>query len=308
MNSYRILLLDDDDFVLAALRRELLNKPYVGHDSLEIEAFVSPAAALARAREPEGYFDLVISDIRMPEMSGIDFLKAFGEIQPDAARIVLSGDTDMPELMRAINEAHIDFFIAKPWHEYDLKSALWQTLRQYDLRCENRMLARQYLEHFQLPHQFRRKSCYQLMVVDDDQNVLHALQRELGAAHAEGRAFGQYQLEVHPFESVNAALQAARELQFDVVISDYAMPGMNGVEFLHLFREAQSNAVRILLSGNADMEVFVNAVNTAGVSYFIAKPWRDYELRGAIDRALTYRELVLENRFLAEMLRLRGQH
>lgn len=308
MNSYRILLLDDDDFVLAALRRELMNKPYVGHDGLEIEAFSSPEAALARAREPEGYFDLVISDIRMPGMSGIDFLKTFGEIQPDAVRIILSGDTDMPDLMRAINEAHIDFFIAKPWHEYDLKCALWQALRQYDLRYENRSLAKQYLERFGSRHQFKRKSCYQLMIVDDEPFVLRALERELGTGCVEEGAFGLYQFDVHSFDHVNAALQAARERQFDVVISDYAMPGMNGIEFLHLLREAQSDAVRILLSGKSDMDMLVAAVNLAGVSYFIAKPWRDFELRGAIDRALTYRELALENRFLAEMLRLRSKH
>lgn len=307
MKSYRILLLDDDDFVLSALRRELLNKSYATQDGLEIESFVSPAAALARAEEPDGYFDLVIVDIRMPEMSGIDFLKRFGDIQPDAARIILSGDTDMPELMRTINEAHIDFFIAKPWHEYDLRTGLWQALRQYDLRGENRRLAMQYVERFGAVHQFKRKDVYQLMILDDDQNVLHALQRELGGAGVR-RRFGLYQLEVHSFDQVEAALQAAREQQFDVVISDYAMPGMNGIKFLHLFREAQFDTVRILLSGTTDMEVFVAAVNTAGVNYFIAKPWSDYELRGAIDRALSYRELALENRFLAEMLRLRSKH
>lgn len=42
MSAYRILLLDDDDFVLAALRRELLGKPYIGHAELEIKAFASP--------------------------------------------------------------------------------------------------------------------------------------------------------------------------------------------------------------------------------------------------------------------------
>ena len=58
------------------------------------KAFTSPLAALERAREKDGYFDVVIADNRMPEMNGIDFLKEFGEIHPDAVRIVLSGHTD----------------------------------------------------------------------------------------------------------------------------------------------------------------------------------------------------------------------
>lgn len=307
METYRIMLLDDDDFVLAALRRELLNKPYVGHEGMEIETFSSPAAALARARQPDGYFDVVIADNRMPEMSGIDFLKAFGEIQPDAARIVLSGHADMQELMRAINEAHIDFFIAKPWREYDLKSALWQVLRHYDLRCDNRRLAREYLERFGLHHQPRRKEVYQLLIVDDDPKVLSALRRELGHSFMEG-AFGRYRLEIHAFEHVEGAFQAARERQFDVVISDYAMPGMNGIDFLRLFRDAQTDAVRILISGAADVDVLVLAVNMAGVSCFVGKPWYEYELRAALDRALTQRELELDNRILADLLRLRDKH
>jgi response regulator RpfG family c-di-GMP phosphodiesterase len=266
MDTYRILLLDDDDFILSALRRELLSKPYIGHQGLEIEAFTSPLAALARAREPDGYFDVVIADNRMPEMSGVDFLNKFAEIQPDAVRIVLSGHTERVDLMRAINEAHIDFFIAKPQH----------------------------------------KNKFELMVVDDDPNILRALERELSESYTQG-CFGLYQLNVHTFEHADAALAAAHEQQFDVVICDYAMPALNGVEFLRQIKEIQPDAVRMLISGVAAIDVLIAAVNTAGVNHFIGKPWHDYELRAAIDRALSHRELELENRYLAELLRLQAK-
>lgn len=307
MDTYRILLLDDDDFILAALRRELLNKPYVGHEGLEIESFTSPLAALARAKEPDGYFDVVIADNRMPEMNGIDFLRAFGDIHPDAVRVVLSGHTERTDLMRAINEAHIDFFIAKPWHEYDLKCALVQALRHYDTRSENRRLSKLYLEHFGLDHQPQRKDQYQLMVVDDDPHILRALERELGDSYTQG-CFGLYRLDVHTFEQVDAALSALHEQRYDVIISDYAMPKLNGIEFLRLSKEVQPDVVRILLSGVADVDVLIAAVNTAGISHFVGKPWHDYELRAAIDRALSHRELELENRFLADLLRLKAKH
>lgn len=306
MSTYRILLLDDDEFILAALRRELLNKPYVGHEGLEIEAFTSPIAALARARENDGYFDVVIADNRMTEMNGVDFLKAFGEIHPDAVRVILSGHAGRAELIRAINEAHIDFFIAKPWHAYDLKCALVQALRQHDLHNENRRLAKLYLERFGLNHQMQRKDKFQLMVVDDDPHILRALERELGESSRQG-CLGVYPLEVRTFERADAALSAARALEFDVVISDYAMPSPDGIELLRLIKEIQPDAVRILLSGVAKVDALIAAVNTAGVSYFVGKPWHDYELRAAIDRALSHRELELENRFLADSLRKRGR-
>jgi response regulator RpfG family c-di-GMP phosphodiesterase len=306
VDTYRILLLDDDDFILSALRRELLSKPYVGHQGLEIEAFTSPLAALARARESDGYFDVVFADNRMPEMSGVDFLKTFAEIQPDAVRIVLSGNADRADMKRAINEAHIDFFIAKPWHEYDLRCALLQALRHYDIRCENRRLAKLYLEHFGLHHHPQHKNKFELMVVDDDPRTLRALERELSESYTQG-CFGLYQLSVHTFEHADAALAVAHEQQFDVVICDYAMPSLNGVEFLRLIKEKQPDAVRMLISGVAEVDVLIAAVNTAGVNHFIGKPWHDYELRAAIDRALSHRELELENRYLAELLRLKAK-
>jgi len=308
VDTYRILLLDDDDFILAALRRELLSMPYIGHAGLEIETFTSPFAALSRAQEHDGYFDVAISDIRMPEMNGIDFLKAFGNIHPDAVTIILSGHTDMQELIQAINEAHINFFIAKPWNEYYLKSALWEAIRQYDTRYENRQLANQYLQRFGLRHQFKRKEIYHLMIVDDDSHVLRALERELGESYTTRGAFGLYRLEVDTFEHADAALQAAHERQFDVVIGDYAMPEMNGIEFFRRIKGVQPDAVRMLISGAADVEVLIAAVNTAGVSHFIGKPWHDYELRAAIDRALSHREMELENRFLANLHLLKEKH
>jgi FixJ family two-component response regulator len=85
------------------------------------------------------------------------------------------------------------------------------------------------------------------------------------------------------------------------------MQGMNGIEFLSMFRDEQPDAVRILLSGTVDVNVLVSAVNLASVSCFIGKPWRDYELRAAIDRALTHRELELDNHILADLLRLRSK-
>lgn len=308
MDTYRILLLDDDDFILAALQHELLHKPYIGHAGLEIETFTSPFAALARAQEHDGYFDVVISDIRMPEMNGIDFLKAFGNIHPDAASIILSGHADMQELIRAVNEAHINFFIVKPWTEYDLKKALWEAIRHYDTRYENRQLANQYLERFGLHHQFKRKESYHLMVVDDDPHVLRALERELGKSYTTQGAFGLYRLEVDTFEHADAALQAAHERQFDVVICDYTMPVMNGVEFLRRIKEVRPDAVRMLISGTADVGVLIAAVNIGGVSHFIGKPWHDYELRAAIDLALSHHEMELENRFLTDLLLLKEKH
>jgi response regulator RpfG family c-di-GMP phosphodiesterase len=107
--------------------------------SLEVEAFSSPVAALVRARQED--FDLFISDFRMPEMDGIEFLKGSKALQPDAARLILSGYADLNALVRAVNEVGIERFIGKPWNDYDLMSAIGQALAHRELLLENRELA-----------------------------------------------------------------------------------------------------------------------------------------------------------------------
>ena len=307
MAMYRILLLDDEPYVLSALRRELLQKPDIGHDGLEVEAFSSPEEALQRANEPDGYFDLVISDYQMPGMNGVAFLKAFSNIHPYAVRLILSGISDMKDLAVAIDEAYIDFFIPKPWTEYELKRVLVQALKRYEARRENRRLVKMLPHGAGFKHGLEHKSLYHVMAVDDDPFILKTLQRELGEPFTKS-CNGLYKLEVHTFNTAKDALSAAHNTQFDMVISDYAMPFANGIEFLRLFREIQPDTVRILISGKADLTILAEALNTAGISFFISKPWHDYELRLVIVRALSHRELELENRILADLAQLRVKH
>lgn len=138
----RVLIVDDEASILKALQRLLRAAPcsYGGKQfTLEVETCNSPVAALKMAQHED--YDLFISDYRMPEMDGIEFLKAAKQIQPDAARLILSGYADLNALVRAVNEVGIERFIGKPWNDYDLLSAIGQALSHRDLLLENRQLA-----------------------------------------------------------------------------------------------------------------------------------------------------------------------
>lgn len=142
--EHRILLVDDEPSVLKALRRVLSLTPCaVGEHrfKLLIETYDSPKVALNMALQRS--YDLVLSDYRMPEMDGNEFLKAFRHVQPHAARLILSGYADLNGLIRAINEAGIQRFIAKPWNDYELVSAIAQALALRNLALENERLADQ---------------------------------------------------------------------------------------------------------------------------------------------------------------------
>ncbi len=133
----------------------------------------------------------------------------------------------------------------------------------------------------------------QILCVDDEENVLKALRRlfmdedyEIIAATS-GEA-GLEELDANP------AIQ--------VVISDYRMPGMNGVDFLKEVYARKPETVRIVLSGYADTAAIVAAINEGQIYKFIPKPWNDDDLRITITKALELYFLQKENRALTKEL------
>jgi two-component system probable response regulator PhcQ len=142
---------------------------------------------------------------------------------------------------------------------------------------------------------------YRIMLVDDQVNILHALRRVLRAgpeADLDGHSWA-----VEIFSSPIEALQRADYIPFDLVIADYRMPDMNGVEFLVKLREIQPNTARLILSGYADLDGLIGAINDAQIFRFIAKPWDDRELRTAVMQALSFRRLMMDNQRLADLAR-----
>lgn len=139
-----------------------------------------------------------------------------------------------------------------------------------------------------------------LMLVDDEPNVLSAIERLLRSARQDTSR--QYRIEC--FTRPELALNRAEEVAFDLVLSDYRMPEMDGIAFLAAIRELQPRTPRLIMSGQADLHTLINAVNIAGIVRFISKPWHEIELFLAIDNALAERRLLEENQRLADELRV----
>lgn len=277
----RLLIVDDDQNILNALRRELLRPPHIGTEGIEIETFRRPADALARVAEVDGSFDVAIVDYRMPGMDGIALLDQLRELRPETIRILLTGSIDVDGAIAAINAARVDHLLNKPWHEYDLKGRIALALHQRELR-QNIQTALP-INPGELP--------FQLLLVDDEENLLHALVRELSFR---GRATqGPKPLfNIRTANSAVSALQAIATNVPDLVIADYMMANGDGIELLHQIRDRHPHCVRILMSGRADLSVLQDAINVAGVYHFLSKPWEPAVLRAVIAEALTYRSLI----------------
>lgn len=318
----QLLLVDDEPNVLHALRRELTCDEY------NIETFDSPAAALQRCREVP--FKLVIADYKMPGMNGIEFLKQFGQLRPDAARLLLSGEADIDALVRTINETHIYRFLAKPWDKRELQSSVALALVYHNILRKHRRLADAYRDSHATAEQRGHGHPYHIVLVESDGHALEMMARGLASEGEQGSLFGALQqqmaadaagisrdckLAVDTFTSASAALEHAGHNACDLIVAAQTLPDMDGIQLLGMLRHLQPDAACILLSDNPDKMTLSQAINDIQVHSLLRLYWDTYELkanarrllwnlytlRTAVMQALTSRELLLENRRLASL-------
>lgn len=131
----KVLCVDDEENVLRAFERNL-------RLHCEIETAVGPAAGLAAVTE-RGPYAVVISDLRMPDMNGIQFLAAVRKQSPDSVGMILSGNADLQAAMAAVNEGCVFRFLNKPCPVDTLRGSIDTALKQYELAVAERNL----LEH-----------------------------------------------------------------------------------------------------------------------------------------------------------------
>jgi len=136
-----------------------------------------------------------------------------------------------------------------------------------------------------------------LLIVDDESNVLKSLRRLLI----------DFDCNVLTAESGDEGLKIFNEHKIQIVMSDYRMPGMSGVEFLRKIKERSPDTIRIIISGYADAVAIVEAVNEGQVYKFITKPWNDQELLTTIMRAFDQYDLQELNAWLHAELQQRNQ-
>ncbi len=130
-----LLLVDDEENIVASLKRSLRRGGY------RILTANSAAEGLQRLAESE--VDVIVSDQRMPVMTGVEFLRRAKALYPETVRIVLSGYTELQSITDAINEGAIYKFLTKPWEDDLLRANIDEAFRQKEMADENRRLDRE---------------------------------------------------------------------------------------------------------------------------------------------------------------------
>jgi two-component system, probable response regulator PhcQ len=134
-----------------------------------------------------------------------------------------------------------------------------------------------------------------ILMVDDEPNVLKSFQRALRKE--------PYTLMTAQSGEEGLKLLEAREVS--LVISDYNMPWMNGLDFLKTVKTLYPHILAIMLTGQAEINIAVQAINEAGVYKFIQKPWEDADLKITIVRALESIDLATERDRLIQKVKSR---
>jgi putative nucleotidyltransferase with HDIG domain len=131
-----------------------------------------------------------------------------------------------------------------------------------------------------------------ILYVDDDPQALRAAERTLS----------DDKMTIEGVLDVDSALERLEEREYPVVMTDYWMPGRNGIQLLERLKHMWPDTVRILATANADLETVIRSINRVGVYRFVIKPWGTEEMKTMLRNACEHFELVYENRRLSSLL------
>lgn len=134
MKHYNLLIVDDEKEILRSLTLTFT-------ENYEVFTASSGAEALEIIKKQD--IALIITDQRMPEMTGVELLEKVIQINPRIIRIILTGYTDTAALIQAINQGHIYQYITKPWERQELRLIVQRALETYELEIENRRLLKE---------------------------------------------------------------------------------------------------------------------------------------------------------------------
>ena len=133
---------------------------------------------------------------------------------------------------------------------------------------------------------------YKILLVDDEPNILRALKRLFRMEH----------VQILTAQNGIEALEILSKESVQVLITDNVMPEMTGIELIKKVKENSPDTLRIILSGQSDLEAILTAVNEGEVFRFILKPWNDIDLKTTVSLALAHFKLMEDNkRLLAEL-------
>lgn len=133
---------------------------------------------------------------------------------------------------------------------------------------------------------------FKLLLVDDEANIIRSLKR----------VFEEENYEILTTTTPAGALNILKNHEVDLILCDHMMPGMLGTDILKYARNVQPDAIRILVTGSADMNVAITAINEGSIYYFFTKPWNNNEMLSVVRTALQQKKEQKEKANLLSLM------
>jgi two-component system, sensor histidine kinase and response regulator len=137
------------------------------------------AEADAHIENPNNHIQVILSDQRMPEMTGVEFFEKIRKVNPECVRLLITGFSDIESVIEAINRGHIFRYIKKPWAELDIKSAIEEAYKFY---LATSMLA---VKNIELQKAYGELTKFAYSVAHDFKGPVMSIQGALAIVQAE---------------------------------------------------------------------------------------------------------------------------
>lgn len=261
----RVLFVDDEPRVLTTMR-----VLFRGH----YEMFFADNGAKALELLKTQPVDVIVSDQRMPGMTGVELLRAARELNPHAMRILLTGYSDLNAIIGSINEGEIFRFVNKPWTNEELT----QTVARAAAAARNSHAS---IRAGELP---APGTMPEVLVVDDDPSMPQQVQSLLGP-----------QFKVHGATSMDRAVELLECGKIGIVISDTRVQESPVVTIVSTLKQHHPELVTVILTDRADAGSAIDLINQGQIYRFISKPLHGSQCKIAVNSAVRQHQRLTQS-------------
>ncbi|MFQ3609243.1 MAG: response regulator [Chloroherpetonaceae bacterium] len=253
----KVLFVDDQPQILHSLQ-------LLFHDH-SVVTFESAAEALQYLKCNDDVA-VIVSDQRMPYMSGIEFLREVKSLYPKIIRILLTGYADIDAVISSVNHGEVFRFIPKPWDGVKLRETVSLALRIFH---RYQFADTTFVERRKAP---REK--LGVLIIDDNPHHLSCMKHLL-----------EQDYEVFALNNFDDALSITNQHKIACIICDSHINGVCGVDFLAKLKEDYPDLCAIMHSEQKDADVAIRLVNEVRVYRYLVKPFRKQEFLSTVKAA-----------------------
>ena len=238
----KLLFVDDEERILNALRSVFRGQYNVftassGPEAMEFMKRFNP--------------HVVISDQRMPEMTGVEFLRQVKEVAPHTVRILLTGYSDLASIVGSINDGEVFRFVSKPWDNTEIQKTIGEAAA----------IALELADMATSPVILPEKLDCGVLVIEPGQSVFRATSELIGSV-----------CPVLHASDIDRALNMLQEREIAVIVADIGRGDEKSLAAFKLLKQDHPEILAIVMTEASDSELVIDLINQAQVFRFLTKP------------------------------------